>query len=120
MTATPETYTRTIRTMNEVLDVLRDEPDPDGALTVLADRIAVEREWCACRSATPQEARAIGFAGDVSDQLGAGGHHVHAPRPRLVDGARPAAGQQRAVVHSLRLHEQLLERGVRAIRIAAA
>lgn len=45
MTATPETYTRTIRTMNEVLDVLRDEPDPDGALTVLADRIAVEREW---------------------------------------------------------------------------
>jgi hypothetical protein len=45
MAATPETYTRTIRTMNEVLDVLRDQPDPDGALTVLADRIAVEREW---------------------------------------------------------------------------
>lgn len=45
MAATPETYTRTIRTMNDVLDALRDQPDPDGALTVLADRIAVEREW---------------------------------------------------------------------------
>ena len=40
-----ETYTRTISTMSEVLDALRDEPDPDGSLTVLADRIAVEREW---------------------------------------------------------------------------
>jgi hypothetical protein len=40
-----QTYTRTISTMNEVLEVLRDEPDPDGSLTVLADRIAVEREW---------------------------------------------------------------------------
>lgn len=37
MAATPETYTRTIRTMNEVLDVLRDQPDRDGALTVLAE-----------------------------------------------------------------------------------
>ena len=40
-----ETYTRTICTMSEVLDALRDEPDPDGSLTRLADRIAVEREW---------------------------------------------------------------------------
>jgi hypothetical protein len=40
-----ETYTRTISAMSEVLDVLRDEPDPDGNLTLLADRIAVEREW---------------------------------------------------------------------------
>jgi hypothetical protein len=45
MAATPETYTRTIQTMNDVLDALRDLPDPDGALTALADRIAVEREW---------------------------------------------------------------------------
>ena len=45
MAATPETYTRTISTMSEVLDALRDEPDPEGTLTVLADRIAVEREW---------------------------------------------------------------------------
>jgi hypothetical protein len=40
-----ETYTRTISTMSDVLDALRDQPDPDGSLTVLADRIAVEREW---------------------------------------------------------------------------
>jgi hypothetical protein len=40
-----ETYTRTINTMSEVLDAVREEPDPDGSITVLADRIAVEREW---------------------------------------------------------------------------
>lgn len=40
-----ETYTRTISTMSEVLDMLRDEPDPDGSMTLLADRIAAEREW---------------------------------------------------------------------------
>ena len=40
-----ETYTRTLSTMGEVLEVLRDEPDPDGSITHLADRIAVEREW---------------------------------------------------------------------------
>jgi hypothetical protein len=40
-----ETYTRTISTMSEVLDVLRDEPDPDGSMTLLANRIEVEREW---------------------------------------------------------------------------
>ena len=40
-----ETYTRTISNMSEVLDVLRDEPDPDGSMTLLADRIAAEREW---------------------------------------------------------------------------
>ena len=45
MAATPETYARTIRTMNEILDVLRDKPDPDGTLTMLADRIAADRKW---------------------------------------------------------------------------
>jgi hypothetical protein len=45
MANAPETYTRTISTMSEVLDNLRDEPDPDGALALLADRIAIEREW---------------------------------------------------------------------------
>jgi hypothetical protein len=45
MAVTPETYTRTISTMSDVLDALRDQPDPNGALSVLADRIAVEREW---------------------------------------------------------------------------
>jgi hypothetical protein len=45
MAQSPETYTRTISTMSEVLDALSDEPDPDGSLSALADRIAVEREW---------------------------------------------------------------------------
>ena len=57
MAATPETYTQTIRTMNEVLDVLRDQPDPDGALAVLADRIAVEREWVRVLMALDTEPR---------------------------------------------------------------
>jgi hypothetical protein len=45
MAQTPETYTRTISTMSEVLEALRDEPDPDGSLSELADRIAVEQDW---------------------------------------------------------------------------
>jgi hypothetical protein len=40
-----ETYTRTIRTMSEVIENLRDKPDPDGSMTRLLDRITVEREW---------------------------------------------------------------------------
>lgn len=42
---TLETYTRTIETMSEAIEVLRDEPDPHGTMTLLADRIEVEREW---------------------------------------------------------------------------
>ena len=38
-------YTRALSTMTEVLEMLRDEPDPDGALTDLAYRIEAEREW---------------------------------------------------------------------------
>ena len=57
MAATPETYTRTIRTMSEILDMLRDEPDPDGALSGLADRIAVEREWARVLLALGEEPR---------------------------------------------------------------
>jgi hypothetical protein len=52
-----ETYTRTISTMNEVLDGLRDEPDPDGSITLLADRIAVEREWVRALLALGEEPR---------------------------------------------------------------
>jgi hypothetical protein len=52
-----ETYTRTISTMSEVLDVLRDEPDPDGSMTLLADRIAVEREWVRALMALGEEPR---------------------------------------------------------------
>lgn len=40
-----ETYTHTLSTMSDVLEVVRDEPDRDGAMTALADRIAVEQEW---------------------------------------------------------------------------
>jgi hypothetical protein len=50
-----QTYTRTLSTMSEVLDALRDEPDPDGALTSLADRIAVEREWVRALMALGEE-----------------------------------------------------------------
>lgn len=42
---TPEIYTRALSTMAEVLDALRDEPDPDGVLSELARRIEGEREW---------------------------------------------------------------------------
>jgi hypothetical protein len=52
-----ETYTRTISTMNEILDELRDEPDPDGSLTLLADRIGVEREWVRALLALGEEPR---------------------------------------------------------------
>jgi hypothetical protein len=39
-----ELYTRTLTTMTDVLEVLRDEPDTDGALANLADRIEADRE----------------------------------------------------------------------------
>jgi hypothetical protein len=54
---TLETYARTVSTMSEVLATVRDEPDPDGAMTVLADRIAVEREWVRALMALGEEPR---------------------------------------------------------------
>jgi hypothetical protein len=57
MAQTLDTYTRTISTMSEVLGVLREEPDPDGAFTVLADRIAVDREWVRALLALGEEPR---------------------------------------------------------------
>ena len=42
---TLDLYTRTLSTMTAVIDDLRDEPDPDGALTELANRIETERQW---------------------------------------------------------------------------
>ena len=41
----PDTYTRALSTMTFVLEALRDEPDPDGAISELAHRIEGEREW---------------------------------------------------------------------------
>lgn len=52
-----ETYTRTLSTMTEVLDVVLDEPDPDGAMTDLAGRIAAEREWVRTLMALGEEPR---------------------------------------------------------------
>jgi len=52
-----ETYTRTISTMSEVIDTLRDEPDPTGGLTILAERIAAEREWVRALMALGEEPR---------------------------------------------------------------
>jgi hypothetical protein len=43
--AASELYTRALSTMTEVLEVLRDEPDPDGVLGELAHRIEGERDW---------------------------------------------------------------------------
>jgi hypothetical protein len=40
-----ETYSRTLSTIDKVLETLRDEPDPDGSLALLAERIEIEREW---------------------------------------------------------------------------
>lgn len=57
MAIQPETYTRTISTMSEVIETLREEPDPDGTLTVLADRIRVDREWVRALMALGDEPR---------------------------------------------------------------
>lgn len=54
---TLETYTRTISTMSQVLESVQDQPDPDGAMTLLADRIAVEREWVRTLMALGEEPR---------------------------------------------------------------
>ena len=54
---TQELYARTLATMTEVLEVLRDEPDPDGALTNLASRIEGEREYVRASFALGEEPR---------------------------------------------------------------
>jgi hypothetical protein len=42
-----EAYGRALQTMREVAEVIRDLPDPDGALTALIERIDAERTWVA-------------------------------------------------------------------------
>jgi hypothetical protein len=42
---TLDTYTRALSTMTQVVHELRDQPDPDGSIADLADRIEAEREW---------------------------------------------------------------------------
>ena len=38
-------YTRTLKTMSDILEVLREERDLDGTVANLATRIGAEREW---------------------------------------------------------------------------
>jgi hypothetical protein len=52
---TLDLYTRTLSTMTEVLEVLRDEPDSDDTRTDLADRIDAEREWVRASFALREE-----------------------------------------------------------------
>jgi hypothetical protein len=52
-----ETYTRTITTMNKVLETLHNQPDPDGSIALLAERIEVEREWVRVLTALGVEPR---------------------------------------------------------------
>jgi hypothetical protein len=40
-----ETFARALRTMQLVAEALRDEPDPDGHLARLIERIEGERAW---------------------------------------------------------------------------
>jgi hypothetical protein len=50
-------YTTALHTMREVVESLRDQPDPDGAVTTLIERIDAERAWVAaemCLGLAPQ------------------------------------------------------------------
>jgi hypothetical protein len=40
-------YARALQTMREVVDALRQEPDSDGAIATLIERIERERSWVA-------------------------------------------------------------------------
>jgi hypothetical protein len=44
---TGDVFGRALHTMREVAEVLRDLPDPDGALTAPIGRIETERSWVA-------------------------------------------------------------------------
>jgi hypothetical protein len=52
-----ETYSRTLRTMSQVSEALRDQPDPGGTLRLLADRIDIERRWVRTLIAAGKEPR---------------------------------------------------------------
>jgi hypothetical protein len=66
----PETYTRTISTMSEIIGSLNDESDPDGTLAALADRIAAERAWVRTLMALGEEPlRPPGWLRRIETQL---------------------------------------------------
>jgi len=52
-----ETYNRTLRTMSEVAQALRKQPDGGDALRLLADRIDIERRWVRSMVAAGRELR---------------------------------------------------------------
>jgi hypothetical protein len=52
-----ETYNRTLRTMSEVSQAVREQPDGGGALRLLANRIDIERQWVRLMLAAGREPR---------------------------------------------------------------
>jgi hypothetical protein len=52
-----DTYTRALTTMTGIVRFLRDQPDPDGSIADLADRIEAEREWVLAMMALGEEPR---------------------------------------------------------------
>jgi hypothetical protein len=40
-----DVYTRALSTMAKVVSALQDEPDPDGTLADMADRLEAKRAW---------------------------------------------------------------------------
>jgi hypothetical protein len=52
-----ETYNRTLRTMSEVSEAVRTQPDAGRALRLLADRIDIERRWVQTMIAAGREPR---------------------------------------------------------------
>jgi hypothetical protein len=84
-----ETYTRTISTMSEVIENLRDVPDPDGSMTHLVDRIAVEREWVRALMALGEEPRRPpGWL--AASRRGSNALDSYEPRPPGGGSPRPA------------------------------
>jgi hypothetical protein len=54
---TLENYNRTLRTMSEVAEAVREQPDEGRALRLLANRIDIERQWVRLMAAAGREPR---------------------------------------------------------------
>ena len=86
-----------------------------GAVGQCTGRVEGERRLH--RTAAPEEHCAIRFATHRRDGLGPHRDDVRAPRPALPRGTWPSAREHGALLrHPLRLDEQVLERGMRAVR----
>ena len=76
-----------------------------------------ERAWIRSRAAATDERRAVGFKGKLTRYSTRDRGQVEHPARLLVEGARPARAEQRALLpEDLRLHEQLAEGGMQRIR----